>query len=146
MPWTRSDQLSLLYVLPCIRRRSEVEYGVDFHVSGHTHLQHTNTTFGETAFVISGGGGGITSEILPSKTGQDDGYGFMDVVIQHDAMYITRYSHGISASSKCSCITILGSSLGVFSNYIREKKVCIKAGRMAKVEWTRRPLSEVSRR
>mmetsp|Transcript_66942 Transcript_66942/g.156996 ORF Transcript_66942/g.156996 Transcript_66942/m.156996 type:complete len:274 (+) Transcript_66942:741-1562(+) len=71
-----------------------VEYGVDFYVSGHTHLQHTNTTFGETAFVISGGGGGITSEILPSKTGEDDGYGFMDVVIQHDAMYITRYSHG----------------------------------------------------
>lgn len=71
-----------------------VEYGVDFYVSGHTHLQHTNTTFGETAFVISGGGGGITSEILPSKTGEDDGYGFMDVVIQHDAMTVTRYSHG----------------------------------------------------
>ncbi|CAE7328834.1 Acp5 [Symbiodinium natans] len=85
---------------PC---RSEVwesylaKYGVDFYISGHTHLQNTSTTFGGTPFVISGGGGGITSEILPSTTGEDDGYGFMDVVIRHDAMYVTRYSHGILA-------------------------------------------------
>ena len=67
--------------------------------------------------MISGGGGGITSEILPSKTGEDDGYGFMDVRIQHDAMYVTRYSHGISAYGKC--ITISGSSLGVFSTFAK---------------------------
>ncbi|CAK9091245.1 unnamed protein product [Durusdinium trenchii] len=52
------------------------------------------TMSGETPYVISGGGGGITSEILPTKTGEDDGYGFMDVIIKHDSMHIYLYSHG----------------------------------------------------
>ena len=45
--------------------------------------------------MISGGGGGITSEILPSTSGDDDGYGFMDVRITRDIMQVTRYSHGL---------------------------------------------------
>lgn len=69
------------------------DYGVDFYISGHTHLQNAST-FEGTPYVISGGGGGITSEILPTTSGEDDGYGFMDVVISHDAMTVTRYSHG----------------------------------------------------
>ena len=74
--------------------QDEAKYGVDLYISGHTHLQ--NVSFqGETAYIISGGGGGITSEILPTTTGEDDGYGFMDVIIQHDAMYIYKYSHGV---------------------------------------------------
>ena len=84
------------YFEPC---RSDVwetylaKYGVDLYISGHTHLQ--NVSFqGETPYVISGGGGGITSEILPTKTGEDDGYGFMDVIIKHDSMHIYLYSHG----------------------------------------------------
>lgn len=84
------------YFEPC---RSDVwnsylaEYGVDFYISGHTHLQNASI-FGDTPYVISGGGGGITSEILPSTSGDDDGYGFMDVRITRDIMQVTRYSHG----------------------------------------------------
>ena len=84
------------YFEPC---RSDVwetylaKYGVDLYISGHTHLQNVSY-MGSTPYIISGGGGGITSEILPTTSGHDDGYGFMDVVIQHDAMYIYRYSHG----------------------------------------------------
>ncbi|WP_428379697.1 metallophosphoesterase family protein [Marinobacter adhaerens] len=73
------------------------KYGIDLYISGHTHLQETHYKtgdFGDTAYVISGGGGGITSEIIPSKTGDDDAYGFMDVIINHDVINIIRYSHG----------------------------------------------------
>ena len=38
-----------------------------------------------------------SQEILPTTSGEDDGYGFMDVVISHDAMTVTRYSHGTLA-------------------------------------------------
>eukprot|EP00435_Cladocopium_sp_Y103_P035854 s1219_g9.t1 len=31
-----------------------------------------------TAWVITGGGGGVTSDVLPTSSGQDDAYGFMD--------------------------------------------------------------------
>lgn len=84
------------YFEPC---RSDVwtsylaDYGVDFYISGHTHLQKASN-FQGTPYVISGGGGGITSETLPTTSGEDDGYGFMDVVITHDVLTVTRYSHG----------------------------------------------------
>ncbi|CAE7752099.1 Acp5, partial [Symbiodinium pilosum] len=72
------------------------KYGVDLYISGHTHLQqvHQSDDFGGTTYVISGGGGGITADQLPTKTGEDDAYGFMDVVINHQTITITRYSHG----------------------------------------------------
>ena len=73
---------------------SKAEYGVDFYISGHTHLQNAST-FGDTPYVISGGGGGITSEILPSTSGDDDGYGFMDVRITRDIMQVTPLFHGL---------------------------------------------------
>ena len=38
----------------------QADYGVDFYISGHTHLQNASS-FEGTPFVISGGGGGITS-------------------------------------------------------------------------------------
>merc|ERR1712151_924775 len=48
---------------------------------------------GETAWVVSGGGGGITAEIIPHEDGDDDAYGFMDVAIQKDKMRIESISH-----------------------------------------------------
>eukprot|EP00931_Biecheleriopsis_adriatica_P048515 TRINITY_DN28027_c0_g1_i1.p1 TRINITY_DN28027_c0_g1~~TRINITY_DN28027_c0_g1_i1.p1 ORF type:complete len:494 (+),score=50.85 TRINITY_DN28027_c0_g1_i1:55-1536(+) len=73
------------------------KYGVDLFISGHTHQQETHyqdKLFGDTAYVISGGGGGITSEIIPDIHGHDDAYGFMDAVITKDQIEIIRYSHG----------------------------------------------------
>eukprot|EP00928_Gymnodinium_smaydae_P091819 TRINITY_DN7556_c0_g1_i1.p1 TRINITY_DN7556_c0_g1~~TRINITY_DN7556_c0_g1_i1.p1 ORF type:complete len:505 (-),score=68.74 TRINITY_DN7556_c0_g1_i1:256-1737(-) len=77
------------------------DYGVDLYISGHTHQQsayykdaETTKLFGDTAYVISGGGGGITSEILPDVNGNDDAYGFVDVTITKDHIKLVRYSHG----------------------------------------------------
>jgi hypothetical protein len=76
--------------------------GIDLYVSGHTHLQRVYymgsedpaLDMGETAWVITGGGGGVTSEIIPVDDGNDDAYGFMDIEISLHNMTIKAYTHG----------------------------------------------------
>lgn len=83
------------------------KHGVDLIMTGHSHLQmvrykeeYIDTDFGDVAWVVSGGGGGITSEGPPSvdyqnegkPTGHDDQYGFMDVTLTKDTFTITAYS------------------------------------------------------
>lgn len=77
------------------------EFGVDLFISGHTHQQELHykrsdeKEFGDTAMIISGGGGGITSEELPNIfTGEDDSYGFMDLTITQAEIKVVRYTHG----------------------------------------------------
>jgi hypothetical protein len=98
------------------------KYGVDLIMAGHSHFQQVvyqkkmyNYDVGDTAWVISGGGGGITSEGPPTvdnnipcegegddrvcdqATGDDDQYGFMDMVITKDKLSIRPYSWGHSS-------------------------------------------------
>lgn len=80
------------------------QYGVDFVMVGHSHQQQVNygqpaaprtNPYGpETAWVISGGGGGVTGDGLPLENGDDSIYGFMDVKITKDKFTIFPYSHG----------------------------------------------------
>lgn len=73
------------------------KYGVDLYISGHTHLQqivYPSERYGNTAYIISGGGGGITSEIMPDPNGNDDAYGFVDVAITKEHLKVKMYSHG----------------------------------------------------
>lgn len=77
------------------------KYGVDLVMCGHSHLQmvkyqeaFAGFDIGDTAWVISGGGGGITSEGSPSEDGHDDQYGFMDMVLTKDQLSINPYSWG----------------------------------------------------
>lgn len=76
-------------------------YGVDLVMAGHSHFQQVNyknpsASFdpGDTAWVISGGGGGVTSDGLPLENGDDDMYGFMDMMVTKDQLTINAYSHG----------------------------------------------------
>lgn len=72
------------------------KYGVDLYISGHTHWQQFYSNmpgFGETAFIVSGGGGGITSDIEPATDGNDDAYGFVDVMITKDQLDVKMFSH-----------------------------------------------------
>jgi len=84
------------------------KHGVDLLMTGHSHLQmvrykepYINTDFGDTAWVVSGGGGGITSAGPPTvdhqnnniPNGLDDQYGFMDVTLTKDTFTITAYSY-----------------------------------------------------
>jgi len=88
------------------------QYGIDIVIAGHVHLQEVNyktggktslgrvtgVDMGDVAWVVSGGGGGITSEGItaaaPSVDGHDDGYGFLDMEISLESIKITAISHG----------------------------------------------------
>ena len=56
-------------------------YGVDMFVTGHVHRQDVleqwdwRNQFKPSVVLISGGGGGITSEFWPDNNGNDDQYG-----------------------------------------------------------------------
>lgn len=94
------------------------KYGIDLIMAGHSHLQqvwyqqeYAGYDIGDTAWVISGGGGGVSSEGPPAvdyskpctgpdhrdcdqATGYDDQYGFMDMIITKDHLTIKPYSWG----------------------------------------------------
>jgi len=66
-------------------------------VTGHRHQQEAysrDPTIGNAAWVVSGGGGGITSEGLPREDGNDDMYGFFDVTISKSEIKLESISHG----------------------------------------------------
>jgi UDP-2,3-diacylglucosamine pyrophosphatase LpxH len=80
-----------------VLRQVSTKYGVDLILSGHTHHQevyYKEAIFGDTAWIVSGGGGGITSEETPTLDGQDDQYGFMDLTISKDTIKVEAHSHG----------------------------------------------------
>jgi len=74
--------------------------GVDLYISGHSHEQtvhygaEKDYDFGKSAWVITGGGGGITTMGAPDTEGEDDQYGFMEVALSLNQLNITAYSHG----------------------------------------------------
>mmetsp|Transcript_12580 Transcript_12580/g.23554 ORF Transcript_12580/g.23554 Transcript_12580/m.23554 type:complete len:492 (-) Transcript_12580:71-1546(-) len=73
------------------------KYGIDLIISGHRHQQEAHykeARYGDTAWIVSGGGGGIESEGVPDVNGQDDQYGFFDVTISRDEILLEGYSHG----------------------------------------------------
>merc|ERR1712007_281412 len=73
-------------------------FGIDLVVSGHRHVQGLyesgDNDFSDTAgipYVVTGGGGGITSETKPSDSEKDGGldqYGFMDMTISKTGIRI----------------------------------------------------------
>jgi len=71
-------------------------YNIDLIVTGHRHQQELfdrDPMLGNAAWVVSGGGGGITSEGMPREDGDDDMYGFMDVTISKNEMKIEALTH-----------------------------------------------------
>lgn len=72
-------------------------HGIDLILAGHKHQQEVHyrePLLGRTAWVISGGGGGITSEGAPNLDGHDDMYGFMDLKLTREEIVIEAISHG----------------------------------------------------
>lgn len=87
-----------------------LRFGIDLFVSGHIHMQKVyavdapdNPLPGGTCTIVSGGGGGITSEGVPSQTGLDDMYGFMDVELAAAGMKVRSISHGGIVRSTTWC-------------------------------------------
>jgi len=74
-------------------------HGIDLIVSGHVHQQEVHymeagNFLRPTAWIVSGGGGGITSEGVPDAEGADDQYGFFDITLFKEEILIQAISHG----------------------------------------------------
>jgi len=74
-------------------------HGIDLFVSGHVHqveLHHLEASnfLRPTAWVISGGGGGITSKGMPTLSGHDAMYGFVELTLTAKEIEIIGISHG----------------------------------------------------
>jgi len=85
---------------PAWYNRLHVEFGLDFLVTGHTHIQHT-IQLGGLLCVISGGGGGILSESA-SHGDDSNSYGFYDATINRTHLVVES-------------INFAGRSLGVWT-------------------------------
>lgn len=77
----------------------QVQYGIDLFIAGHTHKQEVHgenqeALFNGCPYLISGGGGGITSEGPPDPNGLDDMYGFMDLTVAKEEIKVESISHG----------------------------------------------------
>jgi len=74
------------------------KYGIDLIIVGHAHFQSVtydpHGPFGLTGVIISGGGGGITSEAPPATDGNDDQYGFVDLSLGREEIVVESISHG----------------------------------------------------
>jgi len=76
------------------------KHGIDAIITGHIHSQqmHLGDDHGNflrpTAWIVSGGGGGITSENVPDQAGWDDQYGFFELTLSRDMIEVQGISHG----------------------------------------------------
>lgn len=95
--WKRSDWYDI-----------EETTDLDLLITGHTHVQQLFMPgkFGNPMknfsipWVITGGGGGVTSEGTPDENGNDDEYGFVDFTISRDELRIEMLSHGGTGHEK----------------------------------------------
>jgi len=78
--------------IPGIRDLND-RYGIDLIFTGHTHYQVKGSDYG-IPWIISGGGGGVSSDAKPDINGFDDAYGFVDFTINKDTLKFDMHSWG----------------------------------------------------
>merc|ERR1719188_2295549 len=87
-------------------QRLASDHGIDIIMSGHRHRQElkTESHLAPTAYIVSGGGGGITSENVPDADGNDDEYGFVDITLSKQEVMLEMVSHGGQIRDR-KCVT-----------------------------------------
>jgi hypothetical protein len=91
-------------------------YKIDLIVTGHRHSQYVHNIYDEgtliwpdwganapaagytdflnpVSWVVSGGGGGVTSEHAPDPSGNDDQYGFVDLTLTKENLTVEAITH-----------------------------------------------------
>lgn len=66
---------------------------IDLLFTGHTHFQTQGDSFG-IDWIISGGGGGVTADAMPTFDGNDVAYGFVGFMATKDELKIEMRSWG----------------------------------------------------
>jgi predicted phosphodiesterase len=69
------------------------KYSIDLVFTGHQHEQKIGQDGGMN-YIISGGGGGVTTDGSESHDGHDGAYGFVDFAINRTALTIKMYTWG----------------------------------------------------
>lgn len=69
------------------------KYGIDLVFTGHTHYQAHGVN-GGIPWIISGGGGGVSSDAKPAISGHDMAYGFIDFTISKSSLKFDFHSWG----------------------------------------------------
>lgn len=72
---------------------SEFSHQIDLLFTGHQHDQKAGNDHG-IDWIISGGGGGVSSDGHPSYDGHDDAYGFVDFTISKTELKYEMLSWG----------------------------------------------------
>jgi len=83
---------------PSITGMSDIQslhakYGIDLVFTGHTHYQVHGTDHGIN-WIISGGGGGVSSDAKPAISGHDSAYGYVDFTVTKDSLKYDMHSWG----------------------------------------------------
>lgn len=84
-------------------------YGIDVFIAGHIHRQKISGAWEDgnvlsgTCTIITGGGGGITSENLPALDGADDAYGFVHLTLSLAKITVEAISHSGSRRKAILC-------------------------------------------
>lgn len=74
---------------------SEKEGGIDLLINGHTHMQNCGKDEGTgMTWILTGGGGGITTDAAPTRSGHDDAYGFVDFAINRTHLHFDMHTWG----------------------------------------------------
>lgn len=78
-------------------KRMASNYGIDLIITGHLHRQEIHVgkednIVAPTGWIVSGGGGGVTSDWMPSHEG-DDSYGFMHLTLSKETITIRNVDH-----------------------------------------------------
>jgi len=77
---------------PAFQKLNE-QYSIDLVVTGHAHYQRTGVDHG-MHWIITGGGGGVTTDSAPHSDGHDDAYGFIDFSINHNTLKWDMHTWG----------------------------------------------------
>jgi phosphodiesterase/alkaline phosphatase D-like protein len=75
------------------------KHGIDMIISGHRHdrevyYHDAGNALWPTAVLVSGAGGGVTSEAVPDINGDDDQYGFLELQLSKKEILVRSISHG----------------------------------------------------
>lgn len=80
---------------------------IDVLFTGHAHLQKQYGNQAGMELIVSGGGGGVSSDTHPNLNGRDDSYGFVNFKVNRTHLHYEMHSWGGSHESEAPVAPII---------------------------------------